>query len=128
MISGSKVTLLYFAREALVVGCLDFADCGCAAAMLGCPQGAGALCPPGCAAPALPPGAHGAVLEISTAALQTHVFSSSCGRRCADLASGHLRPSLHLSLYDCDQLYTAHKTLPATGNAISIPSPGTSVS
>lgn len=88
MISSSKVTLLYFAREALVVGCLCFADCGCDATMLGCPRGTGVLCPLGCAAPALGPGARGAVLEIPTAALQTHVLSSSHGRQHPDLASG----------------------------------------
>lgn len=87
MISSSKVTLLYFAREALVTGCLYFADCRHAAVMLGCPRGARVLCPLGCAAPALRPGARGAVLKVSTAALQTHVLSSSCGWQRPDLAS-----------------------------------------
>ena len=88
MISTSKVTLLYFAREALVMGCLCFADCGRDAAMLGCPRDVGVLRPLGCAAPALHLGAHGAVLEISTTALKMHVLSSFHGQQRPDLASG----------------------------------------
>lgn len=131
MISGSKVTLLYFAREDPVMGCLYFADCGCE---LWCSAGHRALgfsahwavlpqlsvpsqclwccvgdlhcCPAG---PVFP-------LYLPWAAASRH-------HKYPDLASGtqDLMSHLPLTLHDCDYLLVTTPEQDTVGTAQTLP-------